>query len=40
MRQLNKADPHIFPQHPLLALSYSQFHTRLKTFLFHKSYPS
>ena len=40
MRQLNKADPHIFPHHSLLALSHSQFHTRLKTFLFHKSYPS
>ena len=40
MRQLKKADSHISPQHPLLALSHTQFHSRLKTFLFHKSYPS
>jgi hypothetical protein len=40
MRQLSKADSHIFPHHPLLALSHTQFHSRLKTFLFHKSYPS
>jgi len=40
MRQLNKADSHIFPQPSLLALSHAQFHSRLKTFLFHKSYPT
>jgi len=40
MRQLMKADSHTFPHHPLLALSHAQFHARLKTFLFHKSYPS
>ena len=35
--KLNKADPHIFPHHPLLAPSHSQFHARFKTLLFQKS---
>ena len=40
MRQLNQADSSTLPHQPLLALSHAQFHARLKTFLFHKSYPT
>ena len=40
LRQLNKANTHIIPQLPLLALSHYKLCIHLKTFLSHESYPS